>query len=43
MVAVAGGGPGGLAVDFGVGDGDGRVGFIAGDDVLAADEGGLRV
>lgn len=41
VVAVAGGGPAGDAVDFAVGDGDGCIGLVAGDVVLAADEGGL--
>lgn len=37
VVAVAGGGPVGLAVDEGVGDGDAVVGFGPEDDVLATD------
>lgn len=42
VFSVAGGGPGGLAVDFGVGDSDGRVGFVAAYDVLAADKACLQ-
>lgn len=41
VVAVAGGGPVGLAVDEGVRDGDALVGFGAEDDVLPTDAGGL--
>jgi hypothetical protein len=41
VVAVAGSGPGGLAVNEGVGDGHAVVGLGAQDDVLAADAGGL--
>lgn len=43
VLAVAGGGPGGGAVDLRVGDCDAVGGRIAEDDVLAADEGGLGV
>lgn len=39
MVAVAGGAPGGVAVEFVVGDGDAVGGAGAEDDHLAADEG----
>jgi hypothetical protein len=41
VVAVAGCGPGGLAVNEGVGDSHAVVGLRAQDDVLAADAGGL--
>jgi hypothetical protein len=41
VVAVAGRGPGGLAVNKGVGDGHAVVGLRAQDNVLAADAGGL--
>lgn len=38
VVGVAGGGPGGRAVDFAVGDGDAVAGAVAEDNVLAGDE-----
>jgi hypothetical protein len=41
VVAVAGRGPGGDAIDVVVGEGDAIGGVGAEDDVLAADEGGL--